>query len=318
MTNLYDDLLKKRSWESIEQEEILSLYEITEEGLPPEEARDRLQYFGENKLPEAKKKSRLLMFLGHFNNALIYVLIVAAVITGFMQHWIDMGVIIGGVIINAIIGFIQEDRAEKALDSIRDMMSVTATVIRGGRKSQLDTEKLVPGDVVFVKAGDKIPADLRIIEASNLRVEEASLTGEAEEVIKTPEVVGEGADLGDRTSMTYMGTSVRNGSGTGIVVATGENTELGNINRLMSEVEETTTPLVKKNQPIWHLPFCVHRGGFFACLPLWLLRQRDPGGRDDACHHRHCRCLYTGRITCSDDHHLGHRCTEDGKEKCHY
>ncbi len=243
---LYENLLKKRNWESIQQEEIQSLYEITEDGLGEEEAAKRLEYFGENKLPEKKKKNKILLFLGHFNNALIYVLIVAAIVTGFMQHWVDMGVIIGVVVINAIIGYIQEDRAEKALDSIRNMVSNTATVVREGKKRELDTRELVPGDVVYLKAGDKVPADLRVIEASNLRVEEASLTGEAEEVVKYSDPVEEGADLGDRTSMIYMGTSVRNGSGSGVVVATGAATELGKINRLMSEVEETTTPLVQK------------------------------------------------------------------------
>lgn len=235
-----------RNWESLEVPEVRDSLGVPEAGLSPEEAVRRLEHFGENKLPEAKKKSRLMMFLAQFNNALIYVLLVASVVTAFMEHWVDTGVILGVVVINSIIGYFQEGKAEKALESIRSMMSETATVIRMGKKKTINATELVPGDLVFLKAGDKVPADIRITDSANLRVEEASLTGEAEEVMKFEAPVKEGADLGDRTSMVYMGTSVRNGSATGIVVATGSGTELGKINQLMTETEETTTPLIRK------------------------------------------------------------------------
>ena len=235
-----------KNWESLELPEVRENLDVPEEGLSTEEAARRLIHFGENKLPEAKKKSRLMMFLAQFNNALIYVLIVAAVITALMDHWVDTWVILGVVVINSIIGYIQEGKAEKALESIRSMLSETATVIRHGKKKTVNATELVPGDLVFLKAGDKVPADIRITDSANLRVEEASLTGEAEEVMKFDAPVPEGSDLGDRTSMVYMGTSVRNGSATGIVVATGTGTELGKINQLMTETKDTTTPLIRK------------------------------------------------------------------------
>lgn len=242
----YAKMAEKTSWESMPVDEVFDSFQISEDGASQEEAEKRLGFFGENKLPEGKKKSKILKFLLQFNNALIYVLIVAAIITGVMQHWIDMGVILGVIIINAVIGHIQEGKAEKALDSIRKMLSASATVMRDGKKKDIDARFLVPGDLVFLKAGDKVPADIRLVDVSNLRVEEASLTGEAEEVLKYLDPVEENADLGDRTSMVYMGTSIRNGAAIGIVVATAEHTELGKINTLMTDTKETTTPLIKK------------------------------------------------------------------------
>jgi len=179
----YEAMLISRGWESLETKDIFQIYDISEKGLKDEESNERLAYFGENKLPEAKKKSKFIIFLSQFNNALIYVLIVSSVITALLRHWIDTGVILGVVLINSILGYIQEGKAEKALDSIRKMMSAKATVFREGQKKEIDARLLVPGDVISLKIGDRIPADVRIIESSNLKVEEASLTGEAEEVL---------------------------------------------------------------------------------------------------------------------------------------
>jgi magnesium-transporting ATPase (P-type) len=237
---------QRMAWESIDVPKVLEEFGTSKEGLSQGEAKERLDQYGENKLPEAKKKSPFMVFLAQFHNALIYVLLVAALITGILQHWVDMGVILGVVIINSVIGFIQEGKAEKALDSIRKMMSSGATVVRDGKKKDMDATLLVPGDIVYVKPGDKIPADLRIIDSASLRVEEASLTGEAEEVMKFIEPVEEDAELGDRTSMAYMGTTVRNGSGMGVVVATALDTELGKINTMISTTQDIETPLIQK------------------------------------------------------------------------
>ena len=244
--NQYEAMLGSKGWESLEVQEIFQIYDASSKGIEDSESNKRLAFFGENKLPDSKKKSKLLIFLDQFNNALIYVLIVSSAITALLHHWVDTGVILGVVLINAVIGFIQEGKAEKALDSIRKMMSAKATVIRDDQKKEIDARLLVPGDMVYFKMGDKIPADIRITESSNLRIEEASLTGEAEEVLKTSDPVEVGADLGDRTSMAFMGTSVRNGSGKGIVIATANNTELGKINQMMSDIKENTTPLIRK------------------------------------------------------------------------
>lgn len=244
--NQYETILESKGWESLDIQEVFHIYGSSSSGIEESESVKRVAFFGENKLPEAKKKSRLVIFFSQFNNALIYVLIFSSVITALLNHWVDTGVILGVVLINSIIGYIQEGKAEKALDSIRKMMSTKATVIRDGKRKEIDASLLVPGDVVSLKMGDKVPADVRIIESSNLKVEEASLTGEAEEVLKTSEPVKEGSDLGDRTSMAYMGTTVRNGTGKGIVVSAGINTELGKINKMMSETKENTTPLIRK------------------------------------------------------------------------
>lgn len=242
----YETMQGGKSWESLAVQDVFLIYGSSSEGIEDSESDRRLAFFGENKLPEAKKKSKLVIFLNQFNNALIYVLIASSIITALLDHWVDTGVILGVVLINSIIGYIQEGKAEKALDSIRKMMSAKATVIRDGQRKEIDARLLVPGDVVSLKMGDKVPADLRIIESSNLKVEEASLTGEAEEVLKSSDPVPEGSDLGDRISMAFMGTSIRNGAGKGIVVATGNNTQLGKINKMMSETKENTTPLIRK------------------------------------------------------------------------
>lgn len=187
-----------------------------------------------------------MRLLAQFHNVLIYVLLVAAFITALMAHWIDTGVILGVVFINAFIGFIQEGKAENALEGIRKMLSLRAVVLRGGSRHDMDAELLVPGDIVFVKSGDKVPADLRIVRAKNLRAEESPLTGESTETDKTPDPVPEDAVLGDRTGMLFSGTAVTYGSAAGVVIATGADTQLGKINRMISEVETVTTPLLQQ------------------------------------------------------------------------
>lgn len=215
-------------------------------GLESGEAKKRLDAFGRNEIPKGKKRSAWMRLLLQFHNTLIYVLIAAAVITALMDHWIDTWVILAVVIINALIGFIQEGKAEKALEGIREMLSLEAVVIRNGEKKTIDAEDLVPGDIVQLKSGDKVPADVRLFKTRDFRVEESPLTGESTAVEKKSDPSDEDAVLGDRTSMAFSGTVVVYGKATGIVVHTGSQTEIGRINVMMSEVEEITTPLLQQ------------------------------------------------------------------------
>jgi magnesium-transporting ATPase (P-type) len=238
--------LREVKWETLSGETVLEMLYSRRDGLTPAEISERNDIFGENKLPEAKKDSALKRFFLQFHNAFIYVLIGAAVLTAFMEHWIDTGVILGVVIINAIVGYIQEDKAQKALDSIKNLLSLKASVMREGKKGSVPAETLVPGDIVLLKAGDKIPADMRIIDVSRFEVDESSLTGESVAVSKSISVVKPGTVLGERSSMAYAGTTVRTGSAKGVVTATAVDTEVGKINTMLSETKTTTTPLTRK------------------------------------------------------------------------
>ena len=173
-------------------------------------------------------------------------LLASAAVTAAMQHWVDTAVIVGVVVINALIGFLQEGKAEKALDAIRKMLSLQANALRDGRRQAVSAETLVPGDVVFIESGDKVPADLRLLQVKNLQVQEAALTGESVAVEKAPAPVDVAAALGDRTCMAYAGTLVASGRGKGVVVATGDATEIGRISAMLSEVSTLTTPLLQQ------------------------------------------------------------------------
>ncbi|MFN7057155.1 cation-translocating P-type ATPase, partial [Hyphomonas sp.] len=213
-------------------------------GLTDSEAAARLASHGPNRLLAPKPRNVFLRFLSHFHNVLIYVLIGAGLVTAFLQHWIDTVVIFAVVIINAAIGFIQEGRAERAMEAIRDMLTPHASVLRGGKRVTVEGEALVPGDIVLLEAGDKVPADLRVIQASNLQVQEAILTGESVPVSKHTEPAAADAPLGDRKSLLFSGTLVTSGTARGVVIATGPATEIGRISGLLSEVQTLTTPLV--------------------------------------------------------------------------
>lgn len=237
----------KQSWHAIEAGDALQkLQSDQEKGLNDNEAKERLEKYGKNEIPKGKKRSWWFRLLMQFHNILIYVLIAAAIITALMEHWIDMWVILAVVIINALIGFVQEGKAEKALESIREMLSLEAIVIRDGENKTIEAENLVPGDMVRLKSGDKIPADIRIVQSRDFRVEESPLTGESSAVEKTSEPVDENAIPSDRTSMAFSGTVVTYGKASGVVTATGSNTEIGKINEMISGVEKITTPLLQQ------------------------------------------------------------------------
>ncbi|MDM7458576.1 MAG: HAD-IC family P-type ATPase [Paracoccus sp. (in: a-proteobacteria)] len=222
----------------------LAALETTRDGLSDSEAAARLARHGPNRLPEPPRASALARLVRQFNNLLIIVLLVAAGITGLLQHWIDTGVILAVVVVNAVIGFVQEGRAEQALEALRDMLAPRASVLRNGARQGIDAGDLVPGDIVLIEAGDRVPADLRLISVAGLSADEAMLTGESLPVDKSTDPVAEDAPLGDRHSMVYSGTMVTQGRAVGVVTATGPQTEIGRISGIMQHVEVLTTPLI--------------------------------------------------------------------------
>ncbi|MCL4180764.1 MAG: cation-transporting P-type ATPase [Verrucomicrobia bacterium] len=226
--------------------EVLQQLDSTPEGLSADEAAQRLAAVGPNRLPEPPKEGLLKRFFKHFHDLLIYILIAAAGVTAALGHWVDTGVILGVVIINAIIGFIQEGKAEQALAGIRKLLSAHAQARRGGDWAEIEADELVPGDIVRLRSGDRVPADLRLIEAVNLRLEESALTGESVPAEKKTDPADTDAGVGDRHGMSYSGTMVAAGRGTGVVTATGPATELGRINQMISEVETLATPLTRQ------------------------------------------------------------------------
>ena len=235
-----------RPWHALTSAAALIALESTHRGLAEEEALRRLRIRGRNVLKPPKRRRLLARLLLQFHNILIYMLLGSAAITASLGHWVDTGVILGVVLINAIIGFIQEGRAETALDAIRNMLSPRALVLRGGRRREIPAEELVPGDVVLLQSGDKVPADLRLIEARSLRIEEAALTGESEDVEKSTDCVCDDAPIGDRTCMAYCGTLVTYGQAMGVAIATGTGTEIGRISAMLESVEELSTPLLRQ------------------------------------------------------------------------
>ena len=232
------------TWHNISSDQSLSELETTHLGLSEVDASQRLITYGLNKLPEPKRRNVLLRFFHHFHNILIYVLLGAAVITALLGHVVDTFVIITVVIINAVIGFLQEGKAEKAMDAIRHMLALRASVIRDGRRQTIEGEQLVPGDIVLLDAGDKLPADLRFLKSHGLQIQESILTGESMAVDKHSQPVAPDAALGDRFCIGYSGTTVTSGQGMGVVIATGSQTEIGHISGLLTEVQTLNTPLV--------------------------------------------------------------------------
>lgn len=217
-----------------------------EQGLSHEEAQRRLSEFGPNKL-ESKKTPKWKLFLRQFHNMIIYILIGAALLTVLMGHYSDAIIIGLVVVINALIGYYQEANASDALEKIKNMLATEATVYREGSRLDISTEDLVVGDVVFLEAGDNVPADLRIVDADNLRIQEASLTGEADSIEKTTAALtGENVPLAEQTNMAFASTSVTNGSGLGVVVATAEATEIGKISSEVGQVKERRSPLMRQ------------------------------------------------------------------------
>ncbi len=214
-------------------------------GLTAAEAAARLERDGPNTLPAARGRGPLLRFLLQFNSPLIYVLLAAAAVTALVGEHVDALVILGVVIVNAVVGFVQESRAERALTALAAMARTTAVAVRDGAPVKVPAAELVRGDLVVLEAGDKVPADLRLLRTDELTVDESALTGESAPVAKDPAALPEVA-LADRTAMAFSGTLATAGRGAGLVVATGADTELGGINRLVQSTAAVQTPLTRK------------------------------------------------------------------------
>ncbi|MBX3705609.1 MAG: cation-transporting P-type ATPase [Pseudomonadales bacterium] len=236
----------KAEWHTLPVAAVLAALDTSPRGLDPADAERRLAATGPNLLAPPGRHGPLRRFARQFHNVLIYVLLCAAAVTAALGHWLDTAVIFGVALVNSVIGFLQEGRAERALDAISRMLSVHAVVRRDGRRRELPAEQLVPGDIVLLASGDKVPADLRLIETRSLQVEEAALTGESTPVSKAAEPNAPDAVVGDRTGMAFSGTLVTSGQAVAVVVATGDSTEIGRISHLMANVRRLETPLTRK------------------------------------------------------------------------
>jgi magnesium-transporting ATPase (P-type) len=232
------------AWHAMPAEAVMRRLGADAHGLSTPEAAARLARHGPNRLPPPPRPGALSRFLAQFRNLLILVLLVAAIATVLLGHAADAAVILAVVLINALIGFIQEGRAERALEAIRRMIDPRASVLRDGRRQTIAAEDIVPGDLVLIEAGDRVPADLRLVRARQLAIEEAALTGESVPVHKAVETSPPESPLGDRHGMAFSGTLVTTGQGQGIAVATGRTTELGRISALLSGVQTLRTPLL--------------------------------------------------------------------------
>ncbi len=238
--------LPARSWHALAAEVAVEALHTRASGLSVQEAAARLAAFGPNRLPRKVGRSPLLRFALQFHNVLIYVLLAAAVLSAALSHWVDAAVVLAVTITNAVIGYVQEGRAERALDAISSMIEPQATVLRDGHRVTLPADAIVPGDIVLIEAGARIPADLRLLRARGLRIDEAALTGESVPADKTPASTDADASLGDRQSMAFSGTFVTGGQGIGVAVATGVQTELGAISALLGNVQSLQTPLIRQ------------------------------------------------------------------------
>src|SRR3990172_7623283 len=235
------------NWYQLSIKEIIQKLGTSEEGLTDNEVTERLQRYGLKKLIEEEKISRLKILLHQFTSPLIYILLVAAVVTALLKEYIDTGVIMAVVTLNAIIGYIQEYKAEQGVRALRKMLIPRARVLRNGKEKEINSEHLVPGDVVLLASGTKAPADLRLLKTYELKVEEAMLTGESIPAEKSTTAISEdNLTSGDQKNMTFMGTIVVSGRAKGIVVETGERTVLGQIAEKVREKTSIKTPLQDK------------------------------------------------------------------------
>lgn len=236
----------RQAWHALDKEIVFSMLESAAGGLEEKEAAARLEKHGFNRLPQPNKRRWYVRLAGHIHNALIYVMLVASLITFLMGHLVDSAVIALVIVTNTVIGYIQEGRAEKAMDAIRNMMAPHASVLRKMKRMTVDADAIVPGDIVILEAGDRVPADLRLIQARSLKIDEAALTGESIPVDKQENTLPEAVPLAERTDMAFSGTFVSAGQGIGVVVATGAGTELGCINAMLEDVAILKTPLLRQ------------------------------------------------------------------------
>jgi len=237
---------KQNAWHSKSCETVFNEMHTKPEGLNEEEFLNRIKQYGYNSLPQAQARTWYARLWEHLNNVLIWVMLVSSIIAVMLNHAVDAIIIVLVVVVNTVIGYLQEGKAEKALEAIQNMVAPRASLLRNGKRISIDARQLVPGDIVLLEAGDRVPADIRLIHAKSLRVDESALTGESVPIEKTVEALIENTPLAEQSCMVFSGTFVSSGQGSGIVVETGENTELGRINAMVSNVQTLKTPLLRK------------------------------------------------------------------------
>jgi magnesium-transporting ATPase (P-type) len=266
------------AWHTLSVEQSLAAQQTGRAGLSETDVEARLQQYGPNRLPEGRRRPVWRRLLAQINNLLMYVLLVAASITALMGHWIDTSVIVAVVALQTLIGFVQEGKAEQALLAIRHMLAPKATVWRDGRRQTVDGAALVPGDIVLLEAGDRVPADLRLLESRSLSLDEAVLTGESVPVEKHSDALPGALPLGDRRNMAYSGTLATYGTGRGLVVATGAGTEIGRISGLLAGIEQLSTPLLRQMDVFArYLSFVIIAVGALIFVAGYGLRDYDLG-----------------------------------------
>ena len=233
-------------WHHLAAEEVVARHKTNvSRGLSATEAAEQRRRHGPNVLTARRGHGSLVRFLLQFHQPLIYILLVAAGVTAVLEDWIDAGVILGVVLVNAVVGFLQEGKALKAIEALGKTLVTEATVIRDGHRDRIDSTTIVPGDIVLLQSGDKVPADLRLVRSRDLQIAEAALTGESVPVEKSLALLGAEVPLADRKNMAYASTLVTYGQGTGVVVAIGDGTEVGRISRLIASADDIQTPLTR-------------------------------------------------------------------------
>src|SRR5689334_20687956 len=239
--------IQQQDWHALETEEVLSHLKVQGNGLTSEEAKRRLERFGPNQLKEAARPTFLQTLWEQLNNFVVILLIVASMISALLGDYVEALAIMAIVVLNAVLGIIQERRAEEALAALKKLAAPDAQTLRDGHRVSVPAHELVPGDIIFLEAGNFIPADIRLLEAVNLRIEEASLTGESLAVQKNAAtVLDKNVPLGDRKNTAFMGTVVSYGRGRGVVTSTGMHTQLGLIARMLQNVDVEETPLQRR------------------------------------------------------------------------
>jgi len=258
--------MNERFWHTMDPDAALKALETDpQEGLDYEEAEKRIEKYGYNELKQEERISPYTILINQFKNILIIILIFAIALSALVGELVDAGIILVIVIFCAVLGFIQEYRAERAMEALKKMLSPTITVVRGGKEEEIPSRELVPGDILLLEAGDKIPADARLIESHSLRCDEAPLTGESAPVGKNLEVSGEGTAVADRKNMIFTGTTVTYGRARAVVTSTGMKTEFGKIAQEVAAIDAGKTPLEKRTQEIgkW-------LGSFVSAYAPWL------------------------------------------------
>ena len=234
-------------WHTLSSKELLAVLDVDEQtGLSSEGISARRAKYGANILSKKEEESAFMLFLLQFHQPLVYILLLACVIMALLEEWMDTGVIFAVVLINAIIGYMQENKAIKAIEALSKLSHSSVTVLRNSQKILLESSHIVVGDIVFLFSGDKIPADIKLLHAKELKVDESSLTGESISVEKHVGVLAQDTVLADQTNMLFSSTLVTYGQGVGGVVAVGDESQLGKINTMISNADVLQTPLTKK------------------------------------------------------------------------